>query len=225
MSGTINAKKSSFVVFGSGFDLVRDNSGTGDPYLVGTWFKYDTLRRMEEFGIPIPTSNAEVDRSSITFTDSECYFAIPPLPKTGILPTFAEVKTFVESITSKDGGESYDHNITDLLPVSKTDSNPILGLVAFYQNKSDIGNDYYKYGHWCVYNESVGHWTMIGGLGDNFSLSYTIGDVADDETMRFTIIRDDYDHVRISKYHPSNPERKTWVGQRLTLSDYTFWGE
>lgn len=30
MSGIINAKKSSFVVFGSGFDLVRDNSGKGN---------------------------------------------------------------------------------------------------------------------------------------------------------------------------------------------------
>ena len=231
MSGTINTSKSSFVIFGHGYDATNPDSGIGEeippipptpPGYDGYWFRYNEYRLMEQFNTRIPTANDTVDTSKISFTDDDCWFTIAPLPKTGTLPRFAEVNAFVESVTSRSGGSSLNPNIGDLVPISDTEADVIVGLIAFYQNAADTGNDYYKYGHWCVWNKNVGHWAMIGsGYGNNFSLSYTYANVADDNLMKFTIIADDT-YFRLSAYHPTNPIRKFWTGQRLNLSDYTF---
>ena len=218
MSADINDLK--FVIFGHGFDMTRNDSGDGnnDAPMYGNLFNYGRLRPMQQFSIILPVSTgASVDASKVTYTDDRCYFTISPLSKSS-LPSYDDLKAFVESITSVNGATSTNPAIGQLIPISRTDnSSNVIGIIPCYLSH----NTHYKLAYWCKYDRSLGHWTMIGGRDDACNISYAYEDVSDDNTMQYTIISDSYDNFRLTKYHPAN-SYWGWSGLRLTLSDYSW---
>ena len=226
MSYTIEDSK--FVIFGNGHDGTSIDSGEGEttppepptPPLEGYLFKYGQIRPMEQFDTLVPTGNALVDTSHITYTGGLCYFTVSPLSKSGTLPSYDELKSFVESVTDVNGATFLNPAIGQLIPISRTDTaSDVLGIVPCYLSH----NTFYKLAYWCKYDRSLEHWTVLTSRDDGCTISYAYNDVDDDNIMSYTLISDENDHFRLAKYHPSNPEQKSWSGVRLNLSSYDFY--
>lgn len=224
MSYTIEDSK--FVIFGNGHDGTSIDSGEGEttppepptPPLEGYLFKYGQIRPMEQYSINLPTNPAgePVNLSKISYTGGLCYFALQQISRTGTLPTFGNVKTFIRSVTDKTGGSSPNTHIGSIIPLSRTDTgSKIIGIIDFYATDNSL----YRLATWVVYDEQVGHWDVL--YDSFFTVSYTYEDWADDNSMVYTLVNDGT-WFRIAKHH-SNPTADTFVGARVKLSDYDFY--
>lgn len=230
MSLTIENLK--FTIFGSGYDGTNNDSGTGgdidpptppSPPMQGYLFRYGQTRPMEQYSQILDAGDVQYpyDTTYVEYTGGICRFKLSALPKSGTLPSLAQVIAWIRSITNKSGGYSANPNIGRLVPISRTDTgHTILGLVHFYMEDNPL----YRNGLWCVYDPDVGHWDIV--TANVMNLSYAYDDLSDDNSMTYSIVNDqsslDPRHFKLVSHH-SSPEWDSFVGVRLNLADYDFY--
>lgn len=225
MSLTIENLK--FTIFGSGYDGTNNDSGTGgdidpptppSPPMQGYLFRYGQMRPMETYTEPLlNTADPYIDDlDKIDYTGGLCFFRMQSLPKDSSLPTFLQVQAWVNSITNKNGANSANSHIGRLYPISRTDTNgKIIGIVCHYLDDNPL----YKTATWCEYDPDLGHWTTVRNTF--FIISYAYDDVADDNTMTYSVINDGT-YFSLAMHH-STPADHMFIGGRLVLADYDFY--
>lgn len=225
MSLTIENLK--FTIFGSGYDGTNNDSGTGgdidpptppSPPMQGYLFRYGQMRPMETYKIALlnTASPYAVDFDEIDYTGGLCFFKMQSLPKDSSLPTFVQVKAWIESVTNKNGAASANSHVGRIYPLSRTDmGGKIIGIVCHYLDDNPL----YKTATWCEYDPDLGHWTTPRNTFFIISASYD--DVADDNTMTYTLINDGT-YFSLALHH-STPQVDQIVGGRFVLADYDFY--
>lgn len=220
MSAIIEANNSSFVIFGCGSDETSPDSGTGEIVPAHNYcFKYDVMRPMQTY-TEILSQATSLNLEYVDFTSEECYFKLPPLEKTSLISE-ADIMAWIETITDVNGGSSPNPSIGSVVPISRTDTEKnVLGLVHFYT----ADNYFYRFARWVEYDRSVGHWVPIL---NTFIVSYGYNDVADDNSMEYTIINDEAsnDEGMYFKFvlHHENPQYDQFANNLLSLGTYDFY--